>query len=110
MLAMYCFIAANTLCNATSLNKAVYAGGDLCLLDFREATVCPHVCKRGSSCVSMLPLYTACELTCKCTCVVLRVVQDVPVAALQQQRDKHFQETYNLRLSASAVRAQPLGQ
>lgn len=53
---------------------------------------------------------TALELISSCTFALLRcVVQDVPVAALQQQRDKHFQETYNLRLSASAVHAQPLG-
>jgi hypothetical protein len=37
-------------------------------------------------------------------CVLCVGVQDVPVAALQQQRDKHFQETYNMRLGASAVR------
>lgn len=33
-----------------------------------------------------------------------QALKDVPVAALQQQRDKHFQETYNMRLGASAVR------
>ncbi len=34
-------------------------------------------------------------------------VQDVPVVPLQQQKDRHLQETLNLRMSANAVRSRP---
>ena len=64
----------------------------------------PPVCKHDGRQSQHIDLMTSCVCAS-----LLGVVQDVPVAALQQQRDKHFQETYNLRLSASAVRTQPLG-